>query len=102
IVYDIGPTDPNDLYRIVPREEVTSGEYAFVEGNPGAQSSENVQIIDVWDFGVDSKDDKMGISEYLDSFSLLSKGDIGFTGWSKDEAQKIVNDHAAQEDVRGK
>lgn len=102
VVCDIGPTDVKDLYRIVPREEMPSGEYAFLEGNSGAQSSENVQIIDVWDFGVDLKDDKLGISEYLDSFSLISKGDIGFTAWSKDEAQKIVNEHAAQEDVRGK
>lgn len=99
---DIGPTDIKDLYRITPREEMTSGEYAFVEGNAATQSSENVQIIDVWDFGIDLKDDKLGISAYLDGFSLISKGDVGFTAWSKDEAQKIVDAHAASEDVRGK
>jgi hypothetical protein len=102
ILCDIGPAEAKDLYRIVPREEMTSGEYAFVEGNAGSQSSENVQIIDVWDFGIDLKDDKLGVSEYLDSFSLLSKGDVSFLDWSKDEAQKIVDAHAAQEDVRGK
>lgn len=102
IVCDIGPTDIRDLYRIIPREETPSGEYAFVEGNPGSQSSENVQIIDVWDFGVDLRDDKLGVSEYLDKFSLLSKGDVGFLDWSKSDAQKIVDEHAAQEDVRGK
>jgi hypothetical protein len=102
IACDIGPTDVKDLYRIVPREEMTSGEYAFVEGNPGMQSSENVQIIYVWDFGIDLKEDKLGVSEYLDGFSLISKGDVGFLNWSKDEAQKIVDAHAAQEGVRGK
>ncbi|MFN0120238.1 MAG: hypothetical protein ACKV2V_07025 [Blastocatellia bacterium] len=102
IVCDIGPADHKDLYRIIPREELTSGEYAFVEGNPGSQSAENVQIIDVWDFGIDRKEDKLGITEYLDGFSLISKGDPGFFNWSKDEAQKIVDAHAAQEDTRGK
>ncbi len=102
IVCDIGPTEVKDLYRILPREEMTSGEYAFVEGNPGSQSSENVQIIDVWDFGIDLKEDKLGVNEYLDTYSLISKGDVGFLDWSKDEAQKIVDAHAAQENVRGK
>ncbi len=101
IACDIGPTDIKDLYRITPREDMPSGEYSFVEGNPGAQASTNVDIIDVWDFGVDLKDDKLGVSEYLDRFSLVSKGDVGFLNWSKDEAQKIVDAHAGTEDVRG-
>ncbi|HZS10328.1 MAG TPA: hypothetical protein VFD58_36200 [Blastocatellia bacterium] len=101
VLCDIGPTDVKDLYRITPREDLPSGEYSFVEGNPGAQASTNVDIIDVWDFGVDLKDDKLGVSDYLDRFSLVSKGDVGFLNWSKDEAQKIVEAHAASEDVRG-
>ena len=101
ILCDIGPTDHKDLYRIVPREDMPSGEFSFVEGNPGAQASTNVDIIDVWDFGVDLKDDKLGISQYLDKYSLLSKGDVAFLTWSKDEAQKIVAAHAGSEDVRG-
>jgi hypothetical protein len=101
ILCDIGPTNHKDLYRIVPREDLPSGEYSFVEGNPGAQAATNVDIIDVWDFGVDLKDDKLGISEYLDKYSLLSKGDVAFLNWSKDEAQKIVDAHAGHEDVRG-
>lgn len=101
ILCDIGPTNHKDLYRILPREDLPSGEFSFVEGNPGAQASTNVDIIDVWDFGVDLKDDKLGISEYLDKYSLLSKGDVTFLNWSKDEAQKIVDTHAGSEDVRG-
>src|SRR5581483_3839081 len=101
VLCDIGPTDVKDLYRITPREDLPSGEYSFVEGNPGAQASTNVDIIDVWDFGVDLKDDKLGVSDYLDRFSLVSKGDVGFLNWSKDEAQKIVEAHAASEDARG-
>ncbi|HWQ32789.1 MAG TPA: hypothetical protein VNQ79_08035 [Blastocatellia bacterium] len=101
ILCDIGPTEHKDLYRIMPREDLPSGEYSFVEGNPGAQAATNVDIIDVWDFGVDLKDDKLGVSEYLDKFSLVSKGDVAFLGWSKDEAQKIVDAHAGSEDVRG-
>ncbi len=101
ILCDIGPTDIKDLYRIMPREDLPSGEYSFVEGNPGAQASTNVDIIDVWDFGVDLKDDKLGVSAYLDKFSLVSTGDVAFLGWSKDEAQKIVDAHAGSEDVRG-
>jgi hypothetical protein len=101
ILCDIGPTEHKDLYRITPREDLPSGEFSFVEGNPGAQAATNVDIIDVWDFGVDLKDDKLGISEYLDRFSLLSKGDVSFLNWSKDDAQKIVDAHAGSEDVRG-
>jgi hypothetical protein len=101
ILCDIGPTEHKDLYRIMPREDLPSGEYSFVEGNPGAQAASNVDIIDVWDFGVDLKDDKLGVSEYLDRFSLVSKGDVAFLDWSKDEAQKIVDAHAGSEDVRG-
>lgn len=101
ILCDIGPTNHKDLYRIIPREDLPSGEYSFVEGNPGAQASTNVDIIDVWDFGVDLQGDKLGISEYLDKYSLLSKGDVAFLNWSKDEAQKIVDAHAGSEDVRG-
>lgn len=101
ILCDIGPTEHKDLYRITPREDLPSGEFSFVEGNPGAQASTNVDIIDVWDFGVDLQGDKLGISEYLDKYSLLSKGDVAFLNWSKDEAQKIVDAHAGSEDVRG-
>jgi hypothetical protein len=99
---DIGPTAVKDLYRLVPREDLPSGEFTFLEGNPGAQSSENVQIIDVWDFGIDLKDDKLGINEYLDTYSLISKGDVSFLNWSKDDAQKIVDAHAGRIDLRGK
>jgi hypothetical protein len=98
---DIGPTGIDNLHRITPREDLPSGEYGFVEGSAGTQSAENVQIIDVWDFGVDLKEDKLGVSEYLDRFSLVSKGDVSFLNWSKDEAQKVVDAHAASEDVRG-
>jgi hypothetical protein len=47
---DIGPTAVKDLYRIFPREDVSSGEFGFVEGNTGSKSTSNIEILDVYDW----------------------------------------------------
>ena len=64
---DIGPTSVRDLYRISPREDLTSGEFGFVEGNTGSKSASNIDIIDVYDFGIDRKEEKLALADYLDT-----------------------------------
>ena len=62
---DIGPTAVKDLYRIFPREDIPSGEFGFVEGNTGSKSTSNIEILDVYDFAIDRKEDKLGLQDYL-------------------------------------
>ena len=58
---EVAPTDAHaaakaaatavkDLYRIFPREDVSSGEFGFVEGNTGSKSTSNIEILDVYDW----------------------------------------------------
>jgi hypothetical protein len=68
---DIGPTAVKDLYRISPREDIPSGEFGFVEGNTGSKSTSNIEILDVYDFAVDRKEDKMGLKDYLQTMAQL-------------------------------
>ena len=67
VLCDIGPTTVKDLYRITPREDLPAGEFGFVEGNTGSKSTSNIEIIDVYDFGIDRKEDKLPLSDYLSS-----------------------------------
>src|ERR1039457_3322004 len=63
---DIGPAgNTKDLYRIFPREDMPAGEFAFVEGNSGSKSTSYIEIIDVYDFGIDRKEEKMPLKDYL-------------------------------------
>jgi len=90
---DIGPTSVRDLYRISPREDLPSGEFGFVEGNTGSKSASNIDILDVYDFGVDSKEEKLALADYLDTLPPARLPDEAFLTWTKEDAQKIVDDH---------
>ena len=57
VLFDIGPTAVKDLYRITLREDLPAGEFGFVGGNTRSKSTSNVGIIDVYDFGIDRKED---------------------------------------------
>lgn len=87
---DIGPTDIRDLYRIVPREDLSPGEYAFVEGNSGSKSASNIDILDVFDFGIDREGAELALDQYLDTLPPVVVTDTGFHSWTKEECQKIV------------
>jgi len=99
---DIGPagSTPN-LYRIFPREDLPSGEFAFVEGNSGSKSASNIEIIDVFDFGIDRKEEKMPLKDYLDSQPGRSVSDTTFLTWTKEDCQRIVNDRDGHTGVTG-
>lgn len=90
---DIGPTSVKDLYRISPREDLPSGEFGFVEGNSGTQSTSNIEIIDVYDFGIDRKEDKLPLPDYLSTLPATNLPDEAFLSWSREDCQKIVDDH---------
>ncbi len=90
---DIGPTSVRDLYRISPREDLPSGEFGFVEGNTGSKSASNIDILDVYDFGVDRKEEKLALADYLDTLPPARLPDEAFLTWTKEDAQKIVDDH---------
>src|ERR1035437_10122523 len=55
---EIGPTPVRDMYRIFPLEDMPSGEFGIVEGNTGSNSASNIEILDVYDFALDHKEDK--------------------------------------------
>jgi len=98
---DIGPTSVRDLYRISPREDLLSGEFGFVEGNTGSKSASNIEILDVYDFGVDRKEEKLALADYLDTLPPASLPDEAFLTWSKEDAQKIVDDREGKVGVVG-
>jgi hypothetical protein len=98
---DIGPTSVRDLYKISPREDVPTGEFAFVEGNTGAQSTSNIEILDVYDFGIDRKEEKYGVKEYLDTLPPANVGDRAFLSWSKEDSEKIVHDREGKTGISG-
>ena len=86
----VGPTAVRDLYRIFPREDMPSGEFGFVEGNTGSKSASNIEILDVYDFALDRKEDKMSLNDYLQTLAPASVGDTAFLNWSREECQQIV------------
>jgi hypothetical protein len=98
---DIGPTSVRDLYRIAPREDLTSGEFGFVEGNAGSKSASNIDILDVYDFGIDRKEEKVPLAEYLDTLPPVHLPDEAFLTWSKEDAQKIVDDREGKVGIVG-
>jgi hypothetical protein len=98
---DIGPTSVRDLYRISPREDLPSGEFGFVEGNTGNQSASDIEILDVYDFGIDRKEEKVSLAEYLDTLPPVSVPDPAFLSWSKENAQKIVDDREGKIGIVG-
>ncbi len=98
---DIGPTSVRDLYRIFPREDVPSGEFGFVEGNTGSKSTSNIEILDVYDFGIDRKEDKMGLKDYLQTLPPAGVGDPAFLNWSKEDCQRIVADRTGKVGITG-
>ncbi len=98
---DIGPTSVKDLYRIAPREDLTSGEFGFIEGNTGSQSANDIEILDVYDFGIDRKEEKVSLVEYLDTLPPVTVPDQSFLSWTKDDAQKIVDDREGKTGIVG-
>jgi hypothetical protein len=99
---DIGPAgNTKDLYRIFPREDIPSGEFAFVEGNSGSKSSSNIEIIDVYDFGIDRKEEKLPLKDYLDLQPAAPVSDSAFLNWPKEDCQKIVSDREGHTGITG-
>ena len=101
VAVDIGPTSVRDLYRIAPREDLPSGEFGFVEGNTGNQSASDIEILDVYDFGIDRKEEKVSLAEYLDTLPPVGLPDQAFLSWSKEDAQKIVDDREGKIGIVG-
>ena len=98
---DIGPTSVRDLYRIFPREDLPSGEFGFVEGNTGSKSASNIEILDVYDFGIDRKEEKLPLKDYLDTLRAANAGDTAFLSWTKENCQKIVADREGKVGITG-
>ena len=98
---DIGPTSVKDLYRIYPREEIPSGEFGFVEGNTGSKSTSNIEILDVYDFAIERKEDKMGLQDYLQTLPPANAGDPAFLDWSKEDCQRIVAERTGKVGITG-
>lgn len=101
ILTDIGPTGVKDLYKITPREDLPTGEFGFVEGNTGSKSASDIEIIDVYDFGVDRKEEKLALKDYLDTLPAANSDDTEFLSWSKEEAQRIVDDRVGHTGISG-
>ena len=98
---DIGPTTVKDLYRITPREDIPTGEFGFIEGNTASQSASNIEILDVYDFGVDRKEEKLALKDYLNVLPAANVGDTAFLAWSKEDAQKRVDDREGNVGITG-
>jgi hypothetical protein len=101
VILDIGPTNARDLYRIFPREDLPSGEFAFVEGNTASQSASNIEILDVYDFAIDRKEEKLALKDYLDTLPGARVGDTAFLSWTKEDCQKIVDDREGKLGITG-
>ena len=101
VACDIGPTSVKDLYRIYPRENLSSGEFGFVEGNTGSKSTSNIEILDVYDFGVDRKEEKLPLKQYLDTLPAGRIADRGFLEMSREDCKKVVEDHEGIVGVTG-
>jgi hypothetical protein len=101
VTIDIGPTGVKDLYRLFPREDIPSGEFGFVEGNTGSKSASNIEILDVYDFAIDRKEDKMPLKDYLQTLPAASIGDTAFLQWPREDCQKIVADRTGKVGLTG-
>jgi hypothetical protein len=101
VLVDIGPTSVKDLYRIFPREDLPSGEFGFVEGDTGSKSASNIEILDVYDFGIDRKEEKLALKDYLDTLPAVNSGDTAFLSWTKEDCQKIVGDREGKIGITG-
>ncbi|MGO8733836.1 MAG: hypothetical protein ACLQVM_13710 [Terriglobia bacterium] len=101
VLIDIGPTSVRDLYRIFPREDLPSGEFGFVEGNTGSKSASNIEILDVYDFGIDRKEEKLALKDYLDTLPAANAGDTKFLSWTKEDCQKIVGGREGKIGITG-
>jgi hypothetical protein len=101
ILLDIGPTSIKDFYRIFPREDLPGGEFGFVEGDTGSKSASNIEILDVYDFGVDRKEEKLSLKDYLDTLPPAHLSDTDFLSWTKEYAQKIVEDREGKTGITG-
>jgi len=101
VLVDIGPTSVRDLYRIFPREDLPSGEFGFVEGNTGSKSASNIEILDVYDFGIDRKEEKLALKDYLDTLPGAGVGNTDFLSWTKEYCQKIVGDREGKVGITG-
>ena len=98
---DIGPTSVKDLYRIFPREDLPAGEFGFVEGNTGSKSTSNIEILDVYDFGVDRKEEKLPLKDYLDTLPAASIADRSFLESSREDCKAIVDDREGSVGITG-
>ena len=98
---DIGPTSVKDLYRIFPREDLPAGEFGFVEGNTGSKSTSNIEILDVYDFGVDRKEEKLPLKGYLDTLPAASIADRSFLESSREDCKAIVDDREGSVGITG-
>lgn len=102
ILCDIGPvTGVEYLTRIIPREDLPTGEFAFVEGNTANQSASNIEIIDVYDFAVARQEEKLTLAQYLDTLPPAGITDPAFHAWTNEECQKIAADREGKVDVIG-
>jgi hypothetical protein len=101
VLCDIGPTSIKDLYRITPREDLPSGEFGFVEGSTGSQSASNIEIIDVYDFAIERKEDRLPLPEYLASLPATNLPEPAFLEWTKDDCLKIVQAREGKLGVTG-
>ncbi len=98
---DIGPTPVKDLYRIAPREDLPTGEFGLVEGNTGSKSASNIEILDVYDFAIDRKEEKLPLKDYLDTLPAVTLADTQFLTWTKEDSQKMVDDREAKLGISG-
>jgi len=101
VLLDIGPTSVKDLYKLAPREDLPAGEFGFVEGNTGSKSASDIEIIDVYDFGIDRKEEKLALKDYLDTLPPANPGDTAFLSWTKEDAQRIANDREGKTGISG-
>ncbi len=101
VLLDIGPTSVKDFYRIFPREDLPGGEFGFVEGDTGSKSASNIEILDVYDFGVDRKEEKLSLVDYLNTLPPAHVADSAFLSMTKEDAQKIVMDREGKTGVTG-
>lgn len=97
---DIGPTSVRDLYRISPREDLPTGEFGFVEGNTGSKSTSNIDILDVYDFAIDRKEEKLSLAEYLDTLPP-ARGDRSFLEWARADCQTLVDAREGKTNIVG-
>ena len=88
---DIGPTGLPDVYRIAPREDLPSGEYGFLEGHQGINTTANITILDVFDFGIDRPDDRKPLLAVLELLPAAVLPDRSYQGWTREQCQRVVD-----------